>query len=136
MAGTKDDNADAATYELFVRRTFNCDRGDTRYPFADANAWVTLIDKWNFATDPTRSKNSLPQRTKDYEKYFDIMLTYFDKTFEHALKKHAVKEGREPMFEALTQLRTETVKAIGVNDLRAILTQAIAILDEFNIVLR
>jgi hypothetical protein len=132
----QDDNKDAAAYEMFVRRTFNCDRGDTRFPFADSNAWVTLIDKWNFATDPTRSKNSLGQRTKDFEKYFKTMLEYFDKTFDFALRKHAGKEGREQMFESLNRLKSEAANASGVADLRVILGKAVAVLDEFNIVLK
>ena len=136
MTTTSNDDIDATAYEMFVRRVFNCDRGDTRFPFADANAWITLINKWNFANDPTRSKNSLNQRVKEFEVYFKTMTGYFDRTIEHVLKKHANKEGREQMFESFTQLKTETEKAKSVKELRDILNRSVSMLDEFNVVLR
>ena len=136
MSTTHDDNTDAATYEMFVRRTFNCDRGDTRFPFADSNAWISLINKWNYANDPTRSKNSQGQRTKEYEVYFKTMQGYFDRTIEHVIKKHAGKEGREAMLKAFEQLQKDASKAKGNDDLRAILAKAISGLDEFGVVLK
>ena len=135
MNSTRDDT-DATTYELFIRRTFNCDRGDIRYPFADSNVWIDLINKWNYVNDPTRSKNSLPQRTKDYNTYFKTVAEYIDKTIDYALKKHASKEGNESMYGSFSALKSKTAKAASVEDLRGIVAHAISLLDEFKIILK
>ena len=121
---------------MFVRRTFNCDRGDTRFPFADSNAWISLINKWNYANNPTRSKNSQGQRTKEYEVYLKTMQGYFDRTIEHVIKKHASKEGREQMLTAFEGLQKDVAKAKNNDNMRAILSKAILLLDEFGVVLK
>ena len=136
MGNTTADNADADKYELFVRRTFNCDRGDVRFPFADANAWIELINKWNYVNDPTRSKNSLNQRVKDYEAYFKTIVSYFEKTFDFAVKKHAGKAGKESMERKIGLLKAELVKTKSVAELRAILYLSTQVLDDFNVVLK
>ena len=136
MSNATADNADADQYELFVRRTFNCDRGDVRFPYADANVWIELINKWNYVNDPTRSKNSLGQRTKDYEAYFKTITGYFDKTFDFAIKKHAGKEGNEGMERSIDQLKAGLAKIKSVAELRALLYRATELLDKFNVVLK
>lgn len=118
---------DGLHYEFFVRRGFGCERGARRYPYADSRAWTSLLIRRDWAAEGNATK------IKEYNKYFTMMVTNFEKTIDYVIKKYSAVKKYDGLVNEFKQLKDQLSEASTLEKLMKIANEGLAAYDQHGI---